>query len=143
MTLYRSSYRALAKRFWPNESPIGRRIRYYGDWLSIIGVCGNMKHARLDAESDMEIYVPYLQLPDDVAQFVGRDLNFVVRTDFGIGATEMRNALRAVLPSPRGAPVGKPRARQQERNVVVRRRIAVKVRLGNGVCRPERENRVS
>ena len=44
----------LTKRFWPNESPIGRRIRYGKDWLSIVGVCGNIKHARLDAASDME-----------------------------------------------------------------------------------------
>lgn len=90
---------ALAKRFWPNDSPIGKRIRYYRDWLSIIGVCGNIKHARLDAESDMEIYVPYLQLADDVAHFVGRDLNYVVRASQpGLTTVELRNAVRALDP---------------------------------------------
>jgi putative ABC transport system permease protein len=89
----------LAKRFWPNESPIGKRIRYGKEWLSIVGVCGNIKHARLDAESDMEIYAPYPQVPGDVLQFVGRDLNFVVRsTNPGSVAAELRSTLRALDP---------------------------------------------
>ena len=70
----------VAKRFWPDESPLGKRIRYGKDWLSIVGVCGNIKHARLDAESDLEIYVPYPQVPGEVLQFLGRDLNYVVRS---------------------------------------------------------------
>jgi len=90
---------ALAKRFWPNESPIGRRIRYYREWLAIIGVCGDIKHVRLDAESDMEIYVPYLQMAGDVAQFVGRDLNYVVRSSrTGIAAVELRKAIHGLDP---------------------------------------------
>ncbi len=90
----------LAKRFWPNESPIGKRIRYSKDWLSIIGVCGNIKHARLDANSDMEIYVVYPQVPGEVLQFLGRDLNYVVRSaNPGVVATEIRGAIRSLDPN--------------------------------------------
>lgn len=90
---------ALVRRFWPNESPIGRRIRYYQDWLTIVGVCGDIKHARLDAESDMEIYVPYLQLVPEVAQFVGRDLNFVMQSSQpAVAADAARDAIRALDP---------------------------------------------
>ena len=89
----------LAKRFWPNESPIGRRIRYGKDWLSIVGVCGNIKHAKLDADSDMEIYVPYPQLTEDVMKFLGRDLNYVVRSpNPGSVAAELRGTIRALDP---------------------------------------------
>ncbi len=89
-----------AKRFWPNESPIGKRIRYNGDWLSIIGVCGNIKHSKLDGDSDLEIYVPYPQVSPDLLKFVGRDLNYVVRSNSpGVIGAEMRTALRRLDPN--------------------------------------------
>ena len=89
-----------ADRFWPNESPLGKRIRYGRDWLSIVGVCGNIKHARLDAEGDAEIYVPYPQVGSDVMQFVGRDLNFVVRsTTPALVAPQLRATLRRLDPN--------------------------------------------
>ncbi|MBA2242135.1 MAG: ABC transporter permease, partial [Chthoniobacterales bacterium] len=88
-----------ADRFWPNESPLGKRIRYGSDWLSIVGVCGNIKHVRLDSEGDAEIYVPYPQVPGDVMQFVGRDLNFVVHSaNPGIVASQLRATLRRLDP---------------------------------------------
>lgn len=88
-----------AKRFWPNESALGKRIRYGTDWLSIIGVCGNIKHSRLDQEPDAEIYVPYPQVPADVMQFVARDLNFVVHSaNPAVVAPELRATLRRLDP---------------------------------------------
>ncbi|HEX4640673.1 MAG TPA: ABC transporter permease, partial [Chthoniobacterales bacterium] len=37
-----------AQRSWPNESPLGKRIRFGRDWLSIVGVCGSIKHSSLE-----------------------------------------------------------------------------------------------
>jgi putative ABC transport system permease protein len=89
----------LAKRFWPNESPLGKKIRFHKDWLSIVGVSGNVKHSRLDATSDAEIYVPYPQVPEDVMKFVGRDMNYVVRSaNPASTAAELRRAIRALDP---------------------------------------------
>ncbi|HMG04601.1 MAG TPA: ABC transporter permease, partial [Chthoniobacterales bacterium] len=89
----------LAKRFWPNESPLGKKIRFHKDWLSIVGVSGNVKHSRLDANSDAEIYVPYPQVPEDVMKFVGRDMNYVVRSaNPASTAGELRRAIRALDP---------------------------------------------
>ncbi len=87
--------RLLADRFWPGENPVGKRIRYDRDWLEIVGVCGNIKHSRLEAEPDAQIYVPYPQVPAGVIQFVGRELNFVVHADrpAAVGA-ELRGALK-------------------------------------------------
>jgi hypothetical protein len=53
------------------KSPIGRQIRCGKDWLSIVDVCGNIKHAKLDADSDMEIYAPSPQIPEDVTNSSG------------------------------------------------------------------------
>ncbi len=88
-----------ADRYWPNESPLGQRIRYMGDWLSIVGVCGNIKHSQLDGEPDLEIYVPYPQLPPRVITFVGRQLNYVVRSSTPASiAPQLRGAIRALDP---------------------------------------------
>jgi putative ABC transport system permease protein len=69
-----------AQRFWPNESPLGKRIRFGKDWLSIVAVSGSIKHSGLDVAPDAEIYVPYPQTPAGALTFVGRQLNFVVRS---------------------------------------------------------------
>jgi putative ABC transport system permease protein len=84
----------LARRYWPDENPLGKKIRYYQDWLTIIGVCGDTKHAALDESPEGTIYVDYLQLPPGIMQFVARGLNFVVRSsrDLALGA-EVRATL--------------------------------------------------
>ena len=71
---------AFGQRFWPNDSPLGKRIRYGKEWLSIVGVCGSIKHSGLDVAPDAEIYVPYPQTSPGALTFVGRQLNFVVRS---------------------------------------------------------------
>jgi predicted permease len=68
------------QRFWPNESPLGKRIRYGKEWISIVAVCGSIKHNGLDIAPDAEIYVPYPQTSAGALTFVGRQLNFVVRS---------------------------------------------------------------
>ena len=88
-----------AQRFWPDESPLGKRIRYGREWLSIIGVCGNIKHAQLDAEPDAEIYVSYAQVPAEALTFVGRNLNYVVRASQpAVAAMQLRAAIRSLDP---------------------------------------------
>ena len=88
-----------AQRFWPNESPLGKRIRYGEDWLSIIGVCGNIKHAQLDALPQAEIYVSYAQVPAAVLSFVGRNLNYVVRSSNPAAVSmQLRATIRSLDP---------------------------------------------
>jgi putative ABC transport system permease protein len=59
---------SLAKRFWPNEDPIGKRIKIgkldsNNPWLSIAGVVGNVRHHWIDREPRPTIYRPYFQAP--------------------------------------------------------------------------------
>jgi putative ABC transport system permease protein len=89
----------LAKRFWPNESPLGKKIRFHKGWLSIVAVCGNVKHDSLEADLNMEIYAPYPQIPGDILQFVGRDMNYVVRSANPASvAPGLRGTIRAFDP---------------------------------------------
>jgi predicted permease len=88
-----------AKRFWPNESPLGKRIRYGKNWLSIVGVCGSIKHSSLETEPDAEIYVPYPQTSPGALTFVGRNLNFVVRSSVpATVASSIRGAIHSLDP---------------------------------------------
>jgi putative ABC transport system permease protein len=55
---------AMARQFWPNENPIGHRIKM-GDqsasapWLSIVGVVANVKEVDLTDLSKPVFYVPF------------------------------------------------------------------------------------
>jgi predicted permease len=60
----------LAKAIWPNENPIGRRLHLGGpgispsaeDWLTIVGVVGDVRHQALEREAGPDLYKPSLQL---------------------------------------------------------------------------------
>jgi putative ABC transport system permease protein len=77
----------LARRLWPGESAIGRRIKVgppEGEpWLRVIGVVGDLAQSRLDAPAEYQSFEPLAQRPRGV-------MRFAVRT---AGAPE------AVLPS--------------------------------------------
>ncbi|MDP9099733.1 MAG: ABC transporter permease [Verrucomicrobiota bacterium] len=89
-----------AQRFWPNESPLGKRIRYGKDWTTIVAVCGSIKHSGLDVAPDAEIYVPYPQTSTGALTFVGRQLNFVVRSSAPASvASSVRGALHFTDPA--------------------------------------------
>jgi predicted permease len=57
---------SLARRYWPNEDPIGKRIRHVGDpgqnpWMTIVGVVPNIKHASLDEDESLQVYESFEQ----------------------------------------------------------------------------------
>jgi predicted permease len=69
----------MAQQLWPNEDPVGKRIRY-GDlkseapWETIVGVVGGVKQYGLDADARIAFYRPH-------TQSVARTLYIVVRSD--------------------------------------------------------------
>ncbi|HKQ76071.1 MAG TPA: ABC transporter permease [Blastocatellia bacterium] len=55
----------MARRYWPDEDPLGRRIKLGGfnsdnPWLTIVGVAQDVKHG-LDMQSPLEFFRPYSQ----------------------------------------------------------------------------------
>ena len=55
---------AMAKKHWPHDSPIGKRLSFSTSepqWYEIVGVAGNVKHRTLEAADRPELYVPYRQ----------------------------------------------------------------------------------
>jgi len=56
---------AMARRHWPNEDPIGKRVKI--NWDSdradeVIGVVGDVRHQGLDTQARSMIYWPYLRV---------------------------------------------------------------------------------
>jgi putative ABC transport system permease protein len=72
---------AAARRYWPDEDPLGRRIDIsfaaQPRWMEIVGVVGDVKHAGLELDTDPEAFMPLRQPP-----FGGMSqrLNVVIRT---------------------------------------------------------------
>ncbi|MCA1577505.1 MAG: ABC transporter permease [Acidobacteria bacterium] len=66
----------LARRYWPANDAIGRRIQTTGDrdWMTIVGVVGGIKQASLSEEKTPHIYMALAQAPAPRA-------SFIVRTD--------------------------------------------------------------
>ena len=53
---------ALARREFPNDNPIGHRVRLdlnRGPWLTIVGIVADLKSSKLDAAVDPELFFPY------------------------------------------------------------------------------------
>ncbi|MCU1383844.1 MAG: hypothetical protein JWL71_2541 [Acidobacteria bacterium] len=71
--------RTMAKRFWPNESPIDRRVRTSAGfdsarWFRVIGVVDDVRHVSLSRDPVAEMYRP-------IAQTAMPIFTLVVRTD--------------------------------------------------------------
>ena len=66
---------AMARRFWPEENPLGARIRIGGEgssWRAIVGVVGDVSHRTLAAEKRPEMYFPFAQISVPFLRFVVR-----------------------------------------------------------------------
>ncbi|HEX5720777.1 MAG TPA: ABC transporter permease [Thermoanaerobaculia bacterium] len=99
----------LARRDWPGESPIGRRIQLGsggdGPLLTIVGVVEHVRQHGLDRESRPQIYVPF-------SQGVLRSMSLLVRTsgDPLTLASSVRDAVWELDP---GQPVSEIRSMEQ------------------------------
>jgi len=96
--------RTLARRHFPDRSPIGRRIRIDDTeaWrtVEIVGVVGDVKYTGLDAEGSADVYVPYPQTPPDVSVWLANIFCLALRTsgDPQALSASVRRELRALDP---------------------------------------------
>jgi putative ABC transport system permease protein len=70
---------AFARRFLPNENPIGQRVSFSVTeprWMTIVGVVGDVKQMGIDVPARAELYRPYTQQPDPW----GAPQDFAIRT---------------------------------------------------------------
>lgn len=57
-----------ARRLWPGEDPIGARVRLgggtNGEWRTIVGIVGDVRHYSLASPPTMQMYLPQSQVTD-------------------------------------------------------------------------------
>jgi putative ABC transport system permease protein len=70
----------MADQLWPNQDPVGRRIKFPGSetrpqpWRTIVGVVSDVSQYSLDQKPPMQIYLPHSQFPTSFN-------NIVVKTE--------------------------------------------------------------
>ena len=67
---------ALAQRFWPNQDPLGKRVRRGGDsgsWRTVVGVIRGAKQFSSEKEPPITVYFPF-------EQYLARSMYLVART---------------------------------------------------------------
>jgi putative ABC transport system permease protein len=89
----------MARRFWPGEDPVGRRIKFAGmepqpQWMTVVGIVGDVLDSTLTGRPEPQVFAPFMQ------HLNGRlsDPNLVVR---GVGDPKLlvpaiRDSIRAI-----------------------------------------------
>ncbi|MGE5726261.1 MAG: ADOP family duplicated permease, partial [Acidobacteriota bacterium] len=78
--------RGMAKKYWPGQDPIGKRLRHEENqpWMTVVGVVGDVNDGPVVRPPQPHIYIPFLQLSDNLTAEnligVGRSMNLAVRT---------------------------------------------------------------
>jgi ABC-type antimicrobial peptide transport system permease subunit len=67
----------LARRIWPNEDPVGKRIKqgFPEDkelWREVVGVVNDVKMDGVDQATSMQTYLPYPQMPNQTLGLIVR-----------------------------------------------------------------------
>lgn len=84
--------REAARKYWPGEDPLGRRIAFEGEdglWFEVVGVVGNVRHSNAGSGTTPQVYVPSSRNPE-------RATAFVVRTS-GEDPTQLAPSIRSEL----------------------------------------------
>jgi predicted permease len=97
----------MAKRFWPRESAIGKRVRSSpkNPWFTVVGVVGTVKQYGLDIDGRMVVYYPEQQSADGGLYLVARTSN-----DPASAASAIVREIHAIDP---GVPVIEVRTMQE------------------------------
>jgi len=86
-----------ARRYWPGEAPLGKRIKFPGSaarpqpWRTIVGVVSDVKQYGVDKESTMQLYIPQAQFPVSFLTLAVRTTGDPVQT-----VNAVRNEIRGV-----------------------------------------------
>ena len=87
----------MAKRMWPGQDPIGRRLQWDlpdGPFLEVVGVAADGKYRQLTESPRPYIFLPYAQHPRPRLNIVAS-----YRGDLGTALKELRGAVKDIDPA--------------------------------------------
>jgi putative ABC transport system permease protein len=71
---------SLAKKLWPGERVVGKRLEVMSDKITVVGVSGDVHDAALNVPPSPTLYMPFQQMPAGMWVVTGRSLVLVTRT---------------------------------------------------------------
>jgi predicted permease len=85
---------SFAKRYWPNEDPIGKRFKFPDSLRTVVGVVGDVRMRGPEQQSEPQVYLAYKQIGDGQSGFYSpKDL--VIRSS--VPATTVIPAVRRIV----------------------------------------------
>ncbi len=87
----------LARQYFPDEDPIGRRMRLWGEFRQVVGIVGQVHHYGLEKQPEPTLYAPFEQMTD-------KAMALAVRTTMDTGAV-VKAVKQAIWSVDRGQPV--------------------------------------
>jgi putative ABC transport system permease protein len=77
--------RTMARRFWPGQDAVGKRITMFGppQWMTVVGIVGDVRHWGLAEQPNPEMYIPLLQAPPQSAFLVVHNVGPLSAADVG------------------------------------------------------------
>jgi predicted permease len=80
---------SLAKRYWPGENALGKRLKpnFKGSqWCTVVGVVKDVRHWGADVDIEPTAYYPYTQIPDTILPLLEADMTIALRSNVDEGA---------------------------------------------------------
>ena len=74
---------SLAHKYWPGESPVGKRLKpnFTGSsWCVVVGVAADVRHWGADVVIEPTAYYPYTQVPDSMRSMVEANMAIALRS---------------------------------------------------------------
>ncbi|MBZ5719241.1 MAG: ABC transporter permease [Acidobacteriia bacterium] len=74
---------SLAHLYWPNEDPIGKRLKPEmpgGQWCTVVGLAADVRHWAADVDIEPTVYYPYTQVPDSYLPLLEGSMSIAVRS---------------------------------------------------------------
>lgn len=96
---------ATAKRYWPGENPLGKRVLLGGDagpgWVTVVGIVADVRHEGFDAAPRSQMYLPHAQFRFWDGGGPVRGLTLTIRTSGEPAslAAQVRREVAALDPS--------------------------------------------
>ena len=89
---------SLARKYWPGESAVGKRLKPQvagGSWCVVAGVAADVRHWGADVDIEPTAYYPYSQVPENLRSMVEANMGIAVRSH--LAQSELLHAINAAV----------------------------------------------
>ncbi|MGD1082743.1 MAG: ABC transporter permease [Candidatus Sulfotelmatobacter sp.] len=92
--------KSLARKYWPGESAIGKRVKpRFADssWYTVVGVAADVRHWGAAVAIEATAYYPYTQIPDNIRALVEANMGIAVRSR--LAQSDLLHSIQMAVPT--------------------------------------------